>query len=228
MLGKTSKIIIVLFLLTSLLYLSLLPFIQYPVTTVLKPMPIIFLIILVWQSMAKSSVRLLLYAALGCSLLGDVILTLPIRMALEGGILSFMLAHCAYIVLYYQDSRFQIKRLFYFSIVLLFIACSYWYLSFYLGNMLIPVSIYLLFLTLMVFSAFQVQQNAAFIIGGACIFLSSDFILALNQFVFLNHPLANFLVMLSYFMAQFLLVYGLSQRQHREESFQGSTDTPSL
>ncbi|MDI9819635.1 MULTISPECIES: lysoplasmalogenase [unclassified Legionella] len=210
--GKQSKSFHSLVLISMGLYLFLLPFIQYPFTTILKPIPILLLIRLTSRSSLLWQSKGLLIAALGFSMLGDVVLTLPGEAALKAGIIAFLLTHCIYIGLYLQDSQFRIMRLIYFIPVLLLISLGYRYLIPYLGNMALPVTIYLCMLTLMVFTAFQVVQYPLPIIIGACLFLLSDFILALNYFIF-DKTWADIAVMLSYYLAQFLLVTGLLKRK---------------
>ncbi|WED42774.1 lysoplasmalogenase [Legionella cardiaca] len=214
MTGKLPKLSITLFILSAACYLGLLSFIHYPFSSVIKPIPIFLLLIISLQSSARPQIKILLIFALVLSLIGDIILTLPGDKALMGGIISFMLAHGAYITLYLKDAQFQTKRLFYFLPVFLFIILSYSYMLPYFGEMAIPVTIYLGFLTLMVFCSFQVLQHPLFIISGACLFLLSDFIFAMTQFVFQeNSNIANILVIFSYYLAQSLLVAGIIQRK---------------
>ncbi|CEK09315.1 lysoplasmalogenase [Legionella hackeliae] len=213
MAGKLSKLSIILFFLSACLYLVLLPFIHYPLNTIIKPIPIILLIIIAWQTTADQTTKTFLIIALILSLLGDIVLTLPGELAFKLGILSFLLAHSAYISLFLKDAQFRLNRTLYFLPILLFILGSYWFMSPHLEQMLIPVTIYLCFLAIMVFTAFQVQQHPVLIIGGACSFLFSDFIFALTQFVLGESHYTNILIMFSYYLAQLLLVLGLIQRQ---------------
>ncbi|KTD20895.1 transmembrane protein [Legionella lansingensis] len=215
MTGRRSTLTLALFFVSSIVYLGLLPFIHYPINSLIKPIPIALLLVLTWQSFASKETKTLLSVALVFSLLGDIILTVPADLALKAGILSFILAHCAYIALYLRDTQLQIKRWLYFLPVLVFIAINYIYMYPYLGKMTIPATVYLSFLSIMVLTAFQVKQHPRLIISGACLFLLSDFLLALNQFVLVDNKMINFLIMLTYYLAQLLLVYGLSQRQHQ-------------
>ncbi len=191
------------------LYLLLLPFIHYPLTTFLKPIPIFLLMLFVWQAQISKS-RLLL-TALGFSLLGDVVLTLPMKGGLEAGILAFMGAHLSYIGLFLKDWKLQRQRVIYFLPVLLFVIGAFIYLWPFFGVMQKPVSVYLCLITLMVFCAFQVKQNALTIIPGAILFLLSDFILSLDLFVLSMPVLLGIFIMLFYYLAQLLLVKGLVQ-----------------
>ena len=191
-----------LILLSMSFYLLLLPFIQYPLTTVLKPIPIIFLILLTLQVSPKSEIKALLITALGFSLMGDIILTLPIKAALQAGIVAFMLTHCAYISLFLKNAPFQRKHLTSFLPMLILVGMVFYYLWPYLGEMQKPITIYLCLLISMVFCAFQVKQHRLLIASGASLFLLSDFALALNQFVLSNNRSTAVLVMLLYYAAR--------------------------
>ncbi|HFT3871776.1 TPA: lysoplasmalogenase family protein, partial [Legionella pneumophila] len=80
----------------------------------------------------------------------------------------------------------------------------------YLGDLLIPVMIYFCVLMLMVFSAFQVKKETLTIGSGALFFLISDVTLALNLFVYTQADVRIF-VMFTYYVAQFLLTFGLAR-----------------
>lgn len=211
--GTLNKSLIVVFTITAAIYLGLLSFIHYPLSTVIKPIPIFILILLTIQSSTSLSTKRWLITALILSIIGDVVLTLPDDWSLQAGICSFLLAHCAYITLYFKDAKFQVRRLIYSLPMLAFIIVGYLFVSPYLANMTIPVTIYLCFLAFMVLCAFHVIQHPLLIISGACVFFFSDFILAVGQFVLSEKTIANIAVMFSYYIAQLLLVLGLSQRQ---------------
>lgn len=208
-----AKLGIVFFFLSATFYLIVLPFIVYPINSILKPVPIFLLILITWITTSDNTTKILLITALVFSLIGDIVLTFPNTWAFKLGILFFLLAHCVYISLYFKDAQLKRNRTVYFLPVLLFIVASYWFMFPFLGQMTIPVTIYLCFLTLMVFTAFQVKQYPVLISAGASLFLLSDFILALTQFVFVNTPITTFLIMLTYYVAQFFLVLGISKRK---------------
>lgn len=210
--GQQPKITLIFFVIGILLYLTLLSFIQYPLTTVLKPIPILLLMLVTLKSKAIAQTKALLLTALGYSFLGDIVLTLPLKGALQGGIILFMLTHCAYIILYLKDFRFQANRFLYFLPVLALVMGGFYYLLPYLGAMTMPVTLYLCLLSTMVFCAFQVRQHARWIISGACLFLLCDFAFAINHFVLPDNKAIAIFVMLVYYIAQFLLVTGLSRR----------------
>lgn len=203
-----SKPIIYAFVATAIFYLASVSFIQYPITTVLKPIPIICLLLGVLQSVLIPWTKRLQIMALGFSLAGDIILTLPISLALELGIGFFLLAQCCYITLFVKSFYFRMSRCMYYLPVLLCSGVLAFILIPHMGAMLIPVLIYFSVLLIMVFTAFQVHQSGMFFIFGALNFLISDSILAVN--LFLNpHWNVKIIVMLTYYTAQLLLTWGL-------------------
>ncbi|ARB92333.1 lysoplasmalogenase [Legionella longbeachae] len=210
--GQPFKIPQPLILGSMIFYLILLPFIQYPLTTLLKPLPVILLILYTLQATLEQPIKFFLLGALSFSCIGDIVLTLPIKAALQAGILAFMAAHCAYICLFLKEGQFQKKNFFPFLPILLFVLIGGYFLWPYLGEMKKPVLLYLFLLTCMVFCSFQVRQQSFLIRLGACLFLLSDFTLALDLFVLTPIKPLAVLIMFLYYLAQFLLVTGTTHR----------------
>lgn len=207
--GQLSKKTMTLIMLTIALYLFSLPFIQYPLTTLFKPLPILLLILFILQASLKDQNKTLVLTALGFSLLGDTVLTLPIKTALQAGICLFMLTHIAYISLFLRNAQFSKQHSAFFLPILVFVAVGFYYLSPYLGEMKIPVTVYMCLLCLMVFFSFQVKQHSLLISGGATLFLLSDFSFALKEFVVPDNKPIAILIMFLYYGAQFLLTIGI-------------------
>jgi uncharacterized membrane protein YhhN len=196
------------FLFTAALYLVLVSFIGFPFNTVLKPIPIVFLIMGVLQSSIIPGARRMIVAALVFSLVGDVVLTLPVKLQLEAGIGCFLLAHCFYIALFLKSFKYNGLHLLYFFPVLLLMGFIAFFMIPYLGALLVPVMVYFCVLMLMAFSAFQVEEEGIAIVSGALFFLMSDLTLALNLFIYPEADVRIF-VMFTYYVAQFLLTWGL-------------------
>ncbi|WP_203455699.1 lysoplasmalogenase [Legionella sp. MW5194] len=209
---ELPKRILTLFLVFAFLYLLLLPFINYPLTTILKPLPIVCLMILVKTMPQDFRIKLLLTLALGFSLGGDVVLTHPSQLAFMIGMVCFLLAHCVYINLFLRDFQFNRNRLMISLIPLSLAIGGYSYFHTAFGQLAIPILVYLIALLTMVFSAFQVKQQAGTIISGACFFLVSDSLLGLGLFVIPSRwmPLA---VMITYYLAQLFITTGVLNRQ---------------
>lgn len=203
-----SKTACYVFLFTAAVYLGLINSINFPVTTVLKPIPIICLLLAVLQTEIVLGSKLLLVNALLFSIAGDVVLTLPIHWELELGIGCFLVAHCFYISLCWRLFEFNLKAGGYFIVILSFMLWVAFIMIPYLGALFIPVLVYLGVLLSLVFSALQVKQGAIVIGSGALFFLISDLALAVNLFMYpeLNMKVG---IMFTYYVAQFLLVWGL-------------------
>lgn len=202
------------FLFTAILYLLSVSFIQYPVNTLLKPIPIVCLIIGILQTDMVRWAKTVLVLALGFSMLGDIVLTLPVALTLELGIGCFLLAHCCYITLFLKSFEYRASHLLYSVPVLLFMSYVALMMIPYLGNFFLPVLIYLCILMLMVFSAFQVKKEWVTLVSGALFFLISDLTLALNLFIYPQMDVRIF-IMFTYYIAQFLLTWGLVSSYRR-------------
>lgn len=203
------KSVVVAFLFTGVIYLIAVSFIHYPLNTLIKPIPIVCLIIGVLQSERLALlVKMVLILALGFSLIGDIVLTLPIQLTLELGIICFLLAHCCYIFLFVKHYQFCLVHLVYIVPILGLSACLFYLLFPNLGSLFIPVLIYFSVLLIMVFTAYQVKGTPLFLMIGASSFWLSDSILAYNVFVESKMDL-SILVMLTYYLAQLFLVSGL-------------------
>ena len=196
------------FLFTAVIYLACVSFISYPLTTLLKPIPIACLIIGVLRTELLIGVKALIASALGFSLLGDIVLTLPAPLALELGIGSFLLAHCFYIALFFKAFKFRTSHLFYYVPILALMIFLALVLIPYLGALFIPVMVYFCILMLMVFSAFQVSHQGLIIGAGALSFMVSDLTLAFNLFAYPQVDVRVFIIF-SYYIAQLLLTWGL-------------------
>ncbi|RUR19294.1 lysoplasmalogenase [Legionella sp. km535] len=202
------------FLGSAVLYLILVSFIGFPLNTLLKPIPIACLIVAVLQRDMVSWTKMVLIAALGFSMAGDIILTVPVAVQLELGIGCFLLAHCCYIALFLKSFKFNAVHLAYFVPVLLIMGIIACLMIPYLGALLIPVMIYFCVLMCMAFSAFQVQSDCLIIGSGALFFLMSDLSLALNLFLYPQADTRIF-VMFTYYVAQFLLTWGIVSSYRR-------------
>ena len=213
-----SKPILYGFVLTALVYLISLSFIDYPLNTILKPIPILILIIGVIRSDLIPWAKMSLVGALGFSMLGDMILTMPfIAFFLQAGIGCFFVTHIFYSFLMLLQFQFSKTFLIYYFLVLFMVIIMTLYLIPYLGNFLIPVLAYISILLLMVFSAFQVKDYRLMMSFGALNFIVSDFILAFNLFADQQSDM-RIIIMLTYYLAQFLLINGLCGLYKRHQS----------
>jgi len=196
------------YFISAVIYLILVSHIHFPISAFLKPLPILYLLLVTGTTQVSFTIKFWLSAALTSSILGDISLTLPTSFQMESGLSFFFTAHLCYIILFSNHTNkhvikrnTQLKK--FASSILIAVNISIFYVLYpFLGNMTAPVSIYIFIITVMTLSAIQFNFIAAF---GAFLFLISDTLIAFNEFVF---PKANpvFWVMSTYYLAQFLLV----------------------
>lgn len=209
--GQPLKMI-TLIISSMLLYLLLLPFIQYPLTTLLKPIPIILLMIFTLYAHCSKRTKILLLGALAFSALGDILLTFSMTTMVLAGILAFMVTQCIYSYIFLKNGRIQKKRVAFFLPILILVMVFSYYIWPSLGEMRTPVIGYVCLLTFMAFCSFQVKQHAILLGCGAIIFVISDFLVALDLFIIPNNTLIKFFIMFLYYLAQFLLVMGITSQ----------------
>jgi uncharacterized membrane protein YhhN len=189
----------IIFLLCCLCYLLVAPSTPLEFSALLKIAPILFLSVLAARTGINStSVHLL--SALLFSMGGDVLLEMNLFVP---GLSSFLLAQFLYgslFLRYHSSWSANYQRSLLLSCASLVMAVIMWN---YAGDMRLPVTAYLLVITFMGLSG-----NTSTIKGvalGAAVFILSDSIIAIDRFV-MAVPAAVSLIMISYYLAQFLLV----------------------
>ena len=166
-----------------------------------------------------------LIKALVMSTLGDVLLLFSDihQLFFISGLISFLIAHVIYIRLFLKklNARFSIiwafSSLVFLGIYLFFFLATMW------GNlktMKIPVSIYALVISAMLFVVIQLVvsktlRKGEYVLFGALLFVTSDSLLAWNMFYQeINH--GSFWVMSTYLFAQLFIVYGWVNSKKKE------------
>ena len=159
--------------------------------------------------------RQLTITALGFCLLGDILLmfieTSPHFFTF--GLIAFLLAHLFYVMVFLKHSNNSIRPIG-FSIVSFVYAFGLFYiLKDGLGAMRIPVIMYMVVILTMVGTAYirkgKVNSHSFLLVFiGALLFMLSDSILAINKF-YAPLPCSNISIMLTYGLAQYLIVLGI-------------------
>lgn len=207
------------FFASALLYLMALPYLHFPLTTLLKPLPICCLMLLSLYSQLKVWHKTWLCMALVFSAAGDILLTLSFPQTFELGLFCFLLAHVAYIVLFGSDPRQRAlkKAVFFIAYIAVFFSSGLLFmaLSPFLKEMHIPVALYMIVISTMAIMAIRHNSISA---CGAVLFMLSDSLLAFNQFIF-SEGNASFSIMLSYYSAQLLLVAGFIKTKAARNAF---------
>lgn len=161
------------------------------------------------------SIRLLMLLALLFSLLGDIALLFDHISSsyFIMGLVSFLLAHVMYILIFLKHRNTSSKPYGFLALILLYAVSVFFYLKDGLGDMLIPVAVYMIVILGMATSAFLRRKSVntksfTWVLIGAILFLVSDSILAIDKF---HHalPLSSVSIMLTYALAQYCIVIGI-------------------
>ncbi len=158
------------------------------------------------------------YIGLFCSFMGDLLLTRSGELFFLLGMLAFIGTHLCNIFFFYRLQKGHPGKPMNLVLALVVLACIsggvYFLLTDQLGAFRIPILVYMSIISLMAVMATQtlvnpvfIQTSIRFFIPGAALFVLSDGLLALNKFL-LHAGSIDIAVMLTYGMAQYLLVKG--------------------
>lgn len=199
----------ILFLILCLLFSFSSALLPYPLSWLVKILPIGLLIFVVYQNSSRlgNSFDLLLGFGLIFSLLGDFILEYYQQAGFIFGLAAFFIAHLFYI---FRLRNYKFKP-FHFLVTLTIsgyaaYVCFLLYPS--LGDLEIPVLAYMAVLLGMCLSTvYYFRSNIILILGGLS-FVLSDSLLGINKF---HNPIENshIYIMVTYYFAQYCLVKGI-------------------
>ncbi|HEX5085610.1 MAG TPA: lysoplasmalogenase [Blastocatellia bacterium] len=181
----------------------------FPGSVLLKALSVATLAALAFRAPAPSS--MILGTALAFSSLGDALLDLGSNRFFIWGLLSFLVAHLIYILLFVRNRVRSLKPKGWQSalvaaVLINSILLSQW-LAPNLGALLWPVMFYVCVITVMVVSAILAGFSRPWICIGAILFLISDSILAVNKFKS-PVPMGGYLVWATYYLAQYGIAIG--------------------
>jgi uncharacterized membrane protein YhhN len=191
--------------------------------------PLIVLVLMVWLYSGvgiKNRFNARIFIGLGFALAGDVLLMLQGNNAsfFIFGLIAFLLCHLFYIAAFNLDRKASppTKNPFFLWAIIVFAsfcAALFFYLQPHLGQLQYKVFVYAIIISsmaVMAVSRFGKVNLFSFeiIFYGALFFLFSDSMLAYNKFV---EPLphAGVIIMSSYMLAQYLIVYGTVARKQK-------------
>lgn len=214
-----NKVALYIFIRYSIFYLAMIALNQEEIARYLKPFLLPLLVVAVYLS-DKFKTKTLLLTALTFSWIGDVILLFADKGEIYFilGLVAFLVSHVFYIVLFSKQtiSKSISNKLSFgagIGLILLYFFGMITTLGPKLGSLTIPVVIYAVVISTMLFYALKgsFQWNTIpyqSVLIGAVFFISSDSILAFNKFD-QAIPYASFLIMITYLAAQFCIVWGI-------------------
>jgi len=185
-----------------------------------KPLIIIALIVFFYKQSKhlNKSIRVITLLALMFSLIGDVLLMFVNKSAnfFMSGLVAFLIAHIMYISVFYKSRNKTANKLPIIVILLIYASGLFYFLIDGLGEMLIPVLLYLLVILTMATTAFirkrSNRDSYKLVFVGAVFFMISDSLLALNKF-YEPLPYSNISIILTYAFAQYLIVLGILKQK---------------
>ncbi len=167
------------------------------------------------SNLLNKSIRILTIMALVFSLFGDILLMFVAQSQhfFTAGLVTFLLAHIMYILVFLKHRKKAHSVVGFLVLLLIYALGLFYLLKDGLGEMLIPVIVYMIVILGMATTAFlrknkvsRLSHNLVFV--GAICFMVSDSILALNKF-YQPIPFSNVSIMVTYALAQYLIVLGI-------------------
>ncbi|UXZ43174.1 lysoplasmalogenase [Pseudomonas soli] len=181
-----------------------------------KPIPVLSLI--AWLgSTPTTPYRRWIMIGLAFSVLGDILLAIP-RDLFVFGLAAFLCAHLAYLRGYCSLTQRPAYPSLAFALL---VGASLFGLlaSHGLGPLLIPVALYALAICCMLWRALACGGVAAM---GACAFVFSDSLIGIDRFVS-PFAAAEYLIILSYWLGQWLIAASVSRGANDKVLIQSST-----
>ncbi len=222
MLTKTEKSFSALFfiiVIAELIFGSVENLLQFHYFT--KPLILIALIVFFYKQSKhlNKRTRNITLLALVFSLAGDVLLMFVSKSAnfFLSGLVAFFLAHIMYVLVFLKSRNKAANSLPIVVILLIYASWIFYFLKDGLGDMLIPVLVYLFVILIMATTAFIRKRSNIdsykLVFAGAVFFMISDSLLALNKF-YEPLPFSNISIMLTYALAQYLIVIGILKQRN--------------
>jgi uncharacterized membrane protein YhhN len=183
----------------------------FPFSWALKLLPIFVLLQFSWQqwSLTRENVHKLFIIGLVFSALGDFFLDYDRVNWFIFGLGSFLVAHLFYI---FSLKPLKLKHMPIFVLYCLYGAGMFSFIYGGLGELFIPVLVYMTVLLLMGVTTLLSEKSNIWLIIGGISFILSDSLIGLNQF-YQEIPYASFWIMTTYYLAQFSLVKGMFEQK---------------
>ena len=178
----------------------------YPLSYMVKSIPIFCLAIFAWRNLPGKRGKLLFFGFF-LSGLGDIFLEFPSKNFFMAGMGFFTMAHLFYISVFLGRPTLNLGRGMALVLILAYSLGFGIFLFPKLGDMMLPICLYLGVISIMGISACLGRHNHPLVILGASLFIISDSIIAYTLFVSPVY-LSSLWVMTTYYLAQLLLALG--------------------
>ena len=208
---RTSKVFYLIFFGFAVVFIATLNLRPYPFVYLVKAVPIYSLAVLAFLNIAGLRGKLI-GMGLFFSGVGDIVLELDRDSLFTLGLGAFLVAHLFYITAFKKGIQFKGPRVMVAAVILVYGCLIAFVMIPNLGDMLGPVVAYLLVIVAMGILAALSGVNHWFVVIGACLFIASDSIIAVNYFI-TSVPNSSFWIMSTYYPAQLLITAGASRHR---------------
>ena len=188
------------------IYIATLSFAPYSGHFAIKAIPAIALAVLALLGVRGIAGKLLFAALLFCAA-GDVALALERDQFFIIGLVFFLVAQVFFTATFARSLKRRKSRLPVVIALAVYAAAVSAVLKPHLGEFMVPVFVYVAVITTMgIFAALRAPEGRL-VLYGAVSFIISDSLIAVDRFV-AAVPAAGYLIMITYYSALFLIVYG--------------------
>ena len=204
---KSQRFLLIIATVFAIGYVATLALQPYPGDFVVKSIPAICLSVLALTAIPGLRGKLLATALLFCAA-GDAALAYGDGDHLTVGLGLFLVAQVLFVVTFTRDFRIQKPRIPGAVFLVVYAVLMALILRPSLEDMALPVYVYLTVITIMGITAAFRYPTGALVVCGALFFIASDSMLAIEEFRD-PFPASDYLVMITYYLALFLIAYGL-------------------
>jgi len=216
----SQRFLLLVALLFAAAYVGTLALQPYPGDFVVKSIPAVGLSLLTLNAVPGLRGKLLSAALLFCAA-GDAALGFEKRENLTVGLGLFLVAQVLFVVTFTTDFKLQKPRVPGAAFLVAYAVLMAVILTPSLEDMALPVYVYLTVITVMGITAAFRYPTSKLVVCGALFFIASDSMLAIEEFRD-PFPASDYLVMITYYVALFLIVYGFVRSAHRASSSSAS------
>jgi uncharacterized membrane protein YhhN len=204
---RSQRFLLLIAIVFAFAYVGTLALQPYPGDFVVKSVPAVCLSLLALTAVPGLRGKLLAAALLFCAA-GDAALAYGDGDHLTVGLGLFLVAQVLFVVTFTRDFRIQKPRIPGAVFLVVYAVLMALILRPSLEDMALPVYVYLTVITVMGITAAFRYPTSALVVCGALFFIASDSMLAIEEFRD-PFPASDYLVMITYYLALFLIAYGL-------------------
>jgi uncharacterized membrane protein YhhN len=212
----SQRLLLLIALVFAIAYVGTLPLQPYAGDFVIKAIPAICLLTLALKAVPGLRGKLLSAALLFCAA-GDAALGFEKGENLTIGLGLFLVAQVLFVVTFTRNFKIQKSRIPGAVFLVAYAVLMAIILTPSLEDMALPVYVYLTVITVMGISAALRYPTSKLVVCGALFFIASDSMLAIEEFRG-AFPASDYLVMVTYYAALFLIAYGFMRASHRLSS----------